>query len=100
VLGERCALSLQSGATIGIGCLLGDEVVLIDFEPLASDPESAIRNLGLRKSPITIGDSTRIGPSAAILLGASIPSGAVVGAHENVTALEINALSCPTPDAQ
>jgi hypothetical protein len=85
VLGERCALSLQTGATIGAGCVLGDEVVLIDFEPIATDPEHPLREQGLNAAPITVGDAARIGPSAALLLGARVRPGGTVGAHENVS---------------
>lgn len=85
VLGERCAVSLQAGATIGARCVLGDEVVLTDFEPVADDPETPLREVALDAAPITVGDGARIGPSAALLLGARVPPGGTVGAHANVS---------------
>lgn len=86
VLGERCALTVHSSATIGSGCVLGDEVVLLDVAPVATDPERPVREQGTTATPIAIGDGARIGPSAVLLAGAAIPAGASVGAHATVPA--------------
>lgn len=85
VLGERCALTVHSGAAIGSGCVLGDEVVLIDVEPVAADPERPVREQGVTALPIAVGDGARIGPSAVLLGGARIAAGARVGAHATVS---------------
>jgi acetyltransferase-like isoleucine patch superfamily enzyme len=85
ILGERCALTIHASATIGDACVLADEVVLIDAEPIATDPERPLRTQGLTTSPITIGPTARIGPSAALLAGTTIPAGGTVGAHATVS---------------
>ncbi|HWH94720.1 MAG TPA: hypothetical protein VNT03_12735 [Baekduia sp.] len=80
-LGDRCAITAHAGVVIGARCLLADDVVLIDAEPRTGDVERPLREQGLAAVPITVGDAARIGPSAAILRGANVPSGATVGAH-------------------
>jgi acetyltransferase-like isoleucine patch superfamily enzyme len=84
-LGERCAIAAQERVTIGTGCLLGDEVVLVDAEPCTGDVERPVRAQGLHTAPVTVGDDVRIGPSAALLAGATVTSGSAVGAHTTVT---------------
>jgi acetyltransferase-like isoleucine patch superfamily enzyme len=85
VLGERCALTVHAAATIGPGALLGDEVVLIDAAPITADAERPVRAQGLTAAPIAIGARARVGPSAALLGGATVPEGGTVGAHRTVS---------------
>jgi acetyltransferase-like isoleucine patch superfamily enzyme len=85
ILGERCALTIHTTATLGTHCLLGDEVTLIDLDPISTDPERPTREQGTTASPITVGDGARIGPSAVLLSGTSIPAGTTIGAHATVS---------------
>lgn len=85
VLGERCALTIHAGATIGAGCVLADEVVLIDAAPITTDPDLPIRTQGLTTAPITIGPTAHIGPSSTLLPGAEVAAGTRIGAHQNVS---------------
>ena len=80
-LGARCAVTAQRAVTIGDRCLVADEVVVIDAEPRTADVERPVREQGLAARPIVIGDGVRVGPSAAILAGTTIPGGAVIGAR-------------------
>jgi acetyltransferase-like isoleucine patch superfamily enzyme len=84
-LGERCAITASERVAIGERCLLGDEVVLVDAEPRIADVERPVREQGLRSAPVTVGDDVRIGPSAALLAGARVEDGALIGAHATVT---------------
>jgi acetyltransferase-like isoleucine patch superfamily enzyme len=78
VLGERCRLIAHESITIGRNALLGDGVVLTDFEPGPLDPERPTRSQTLRTKPIAIGDGARIGHGTCLLPGARVKPGAAV----------------------
>ena len=78
VLGERCRLVAHEGITIGRNALLGDGVVLTDFEPDPADPERPTRKQALKAKPITVGDGARIGHGACLLPGARVKPGGSV----------------------
>jgi acetyltransferase-like isoleucine patch superfamily enzyme len=82
-LGDRCVVTARESVAIGARCVLGDEVVLVDIGPpaVADDVERPLREQGLRAAPVIVGDGVRIGPSAALMAGVTIPDGASVGAH-------------------
>jgi acetyltransferase-like isoleucine patch superfamily enzyme len=77
-LGERATIVAHAGVTIGARCILGEQVVLVDFNHVIDDVELPIRLQGLQAAPVTIGDDARIG------LGASILPGVTVGARAQV----------------
>jgi acetyltransferase-like isoleucine patch superfamily enzyme len=85
-LGSRCAVTARGRIAVGAGCLLADEVVLIDAGPVFADSERPIREQGLTTSPISVGDGARLGPSVALLAGATVPEGGHIGAHAVVPA--------------
>lgn len=80
-LGARCALVCHHEVDIGPGCLLGDEVVLGDFDHRFDDVERPVREQGVRVAPVVLGEGVRIGPGAAVLPGVTIGPGAIVGSH-------------------
>jgi acetyltransferase-like isoleucine patch superfamily enzyme len=84
-LGERCVITALREVTIGERCVLADEVVLIDADPIDHDVERPIREQGLQALPVAVGDGARIGPSAALLRGARVAPGARIGAHAVVS---------------
>jgi carbonic anhydrase/acetyltransferase-like protein (isoleucine patch superfamily) len=84
-LGEKCVITAHERVTIGAGCVLADEVVLLDGDPRVDDVERPVREQGLSTSPIAIAAHVRIGPGAAILRGVTIGAGAAIGAHAVVT---------------
>ena len=81
VLGERCRLVAHEGITIGRRALLGDGVVLTDFEPQPTDSEAPTRKQSLSTKPIRVGDGARIGHGACLLPGAEVKVGAAVAPH-------------------
>jgi UDP-3-O-[3-hydroxymyristoyl] glucosamine N-acyltransferase len=80
-LGERCVITAHERVAVGARCLLADEVVLADADHDFDDVERPIREQGVTAAAVHVGDDVRIGPSAAILRGVTVGSGAQVGAH-------------------
>ncbi len=85
VLGDRCTIAARTGVLIGEQCVLGDEVVITDFDQRCDDVEVPIRLQGLVSSPVRIDAGAVLGPRAAILRGVHVGAGARVGAHSVVT---------------
>ncbi len=85
VLGDRCAIAARTGVLIGERCVLGDEVVITDFDQRFDDVETPIRVQELVSDPVRIGAGAVLGPRAAILRGVRVGAGARVGAHSVVT---------------
>ncbi|MGO8905634.1 MAG: acyltransferase [Solirubrobacteraceae bacterium] len=85
VLGDRCAIAARTGVFIGERCVLGDEVVITDFDQRFDDVEIPIRGQELVSSPVRIEAGAVLGPRAAILRGVRVGAGSRVGAHSVVT---------------
>ena len=85
VLGDRCAIAARTGVLIGERCVLGDEVVITDFDQRFDDVETPIRVQELVSDPVQIEAGAVLGPRAAILRGVRVGAGARVGAHSVVT---------------
>ena len=84
-LGERCVIAAHERVEIGAGCVLGDNVTVMDFEPVAEDPERPIREQGLVTAPVSIGDGAVLDRGAAVLAGARVGAGTRVTAHAVAT---------------
>jgi acetyltransferase-like isoleucine patch superfamily enzyme len=80
-VGERCTLAATAGIEIGSGCSIGDYVLLTDSDPSFDDVETPVRLQPLRTAPIRVGDGARIGAHAAVLAGAQVADGAVIGSY-------------------
>ena len=78
VLGERCALVALTRVEIGRNCLIGDGVVLTDFEPGTADVERPTREQSPATGPIHVGDGARLGHGACLLRGVRVAPGAQV----------------------
>lgn len=85
VLGDRCAVVARAGVAIGERCVLGDEVVVVDFDHHFGDSETPIRLQGLRAAAVHIDAGAVLGPRVAVLRGVRIGAGARVGSHSVVT---------------
>jgi acetyltransferase-like isoleucine patch superfamily enzyme len=84
-LGERSVLVALAGIDVGAGCVVGEWALVSDAEPTFADPERPVRLQPLRRAPVRLGDRARIGPHAAVLAGATVRPGAVVGAYAVLT---------------
>lgn len=81
VLGERCVVLAHAGVEVGAHAILGDDVVLVDFQHRFDDAERPVREQPLDAAPITIGERAHIGHRAVIERGVSIAAGARVPAQ-------------------
>lgn len=84
-LGERCVLVAHAGIAVASGAVLGDRVMIADFDPGTDDVERPVRLQPITTAPVSVGAGSRIGHGASLLRGVTIDAGAVVGAHAVVT---------------
>jgi acetyltransferase-like isoleucine patch superfamily enzyme len=84
-VGARALLVALAGIDVGAGCVVGEWAMIADHEPTYEDPERPTRLQSLRAEPVRLGDGARIGAHAALLAGATIAPGEVVGSYETRT---------------
>jgi acetyltransferase-like isoleucine patch superfamily enzyme len=75
-LGRRCVLAARERITVGEHCLLGDEVVLMDFDHASADAERPVREQGLVTAPVAIGDGAVLDDTVVVLHGTTVGAGA------------------------
>ena len=80
-IGARALLVALAGIEIGAGCTIGEWSVIADHEPTYEDPERPTRLQPLHAEPVRVGDGARIGAHAALLAGATVTPGEVVGSY-------------------
>jgi acetyltransferase-like isoleucine patch superfamily enzyme len=80
-VGSRALLVALAGIDVGAGCVVGEWAMIADHEPTYEDPERPTRLQPLRTAPVTLGDGARIGAHAALLAGAVVAPGEVVGSY-------------------
>ena len=85
VLGQECTISAYRHVSIGRECLIADRAMMIDFDHAAGDVERPVREQGIYKREVRIGDNVWIGYGAVILCGVTIGDNAIVGAAAVVT---------------
>ena len=85
VLGQECTISAYQHVSIGRECLIADRAMMIDFDHAASDVERPVREQGVYKRDVRIGNNVWIGYGAVILCGVTIGDNAIVGASAVVT---------------
>jgi acetyltransferase-like isoleucine patch superfamily enzyme len=84
-LGERCVVAAHERVEIGASCRLADEVVLVDFDHVAADPERPVREQGLVTAPVRVGAGAVLDRGACLLRGVTVGAGARVLTHAVVT---------------
>jgi acetyltransferase-like isoleucine patch superfamily enzyme len=82
LLGARSLLVALEGIDVGAGSLVGEWAVIADHEPTYEDPERPTRLQPMRTAAVRLGDRARIGAHAALLAGATVAPGEVVGSYE------------------
>ncbi|HEY1179950.1 MAG TPA: acyltransferase [Phytomonospora sp.] len=85
VLAARVTVNAYLDVRIGRACLLADEVYVIDFDHRVAELTRPIKDQGIVKSPIEIGDDCWLGTKTVVTRGVHIGPGAVVGAGAVVT---------------
>ncbi len=80
VFGQRCTVNTWLDIEIGDACLFADDVYLCDFDHVTERLDVPIKDQGIVKSPIRIGDDVWLGTKAAVTRGTRLGHGSVVGA--------------------
>lgn len=81
VLGRENTLNCYLDLEIGTRCIVADWVYMGDFDHRTDDVHVPIKDQGIVKSPVRIGDDVWVGVKASVLRGADIGPGSVVAAH-------------------
>jgi acetyltransferase-like isoleucine patch superfamily enzyme len=81
VLGQECTISAFQHVSIGRECIVADRVMLIDFDHGVVEVERPIREQGIYKRDVRVGNNVWIGYGAAFLRGVTVGDNAVVGTY-------------------
>lgn len=84
VLGERCTINTWLDIEIGDACLIADDVYLCDFDHVTDRLDIPIKDQGIVKSPVRIGDDVWLGTDVVVTRGTRVGPGSVVGASSVV----------------
>jgi acetyltransferase-like isoleucine patch superfamily enzyme len=85
VLGQECTISAFQHVSIGRECVIADRVMMIDFDHGVVEVERPIRQQGIYKRDVHIGNNVWIGYGACILRGVTVGDNAVIGTSAVVT---------------
>jgi acetyltransferase-like isoleucine patch superfamily enzyme len=85
VMGQDCTISAYQHVSIGRECVIADRVMLIDFDHGMVEVERPIRQQGIYKRDVRIGNNVWIGYGACILRGVTVGDNAVIGTNAVVT---------------
>jgi acetyltransferase-like isoleucine patch superfamily enzyme len=66
--------------------VIGDWAMVTDAEPGIADVETPVRAQPVGVRPVRIGEGARIGAHAALLAGAQVDAGGVVGSYAVLSA--------------
>lgn len=81
VLGRENTLNCYLDLDIGPRCLVADWVYMCDFDHRTDDVHTPIKDQGIVKSPVRIGQDVWVGVKASVLRGAQVGRGSVLAAH-------------------
>jgi acetyltransferase-like isoleucine patch superfamily enzyme len=84
-ISARAYLAGQGGITIGNDVIMGPNVQIFSENHNFSDPSKTIKEQGVDKQAVTIGNNCWIGAQAIILAGVNIGNGCVIAAGSVVT---------------
>jgi acetyltransferase-like isoleucine patch superfamily enzyme len=85
VLGQECTISSFQHVSIGRECIVADRVMLIDFDHGVVEVERPIREQGIYKREVRVGNNVWMGYGACVLRGVTIGDNAIVGTSTVVT---------------
>jgi acetyltransferase-like isoleucine patch superfamily enzyme len=86
VFGQECTISAFQHVSIGRECIVADRVMVIDFDHGMVEVERPIREQGIYKRDVNIGNNVWIGYGACLLRGVQIGHNSVIGTSSVVTA--------------
>jgi acetyltransferase-like isoleucine patch superfamily enzyme len=81
VLGQECTISAFQHVSIGRECIVADRVMLIDFDHGVVEVERPVREQGIYKRNVRIGNNVWIGYGASFLRGVTVGDNAVIGTY-------------------
>ena len=85
VLGQECTISAYQSVRIGEQCVIADRAMFIDFDHGVVEVERPIREQGIYKRDVRIGNNVWIGYNACFLRGVTVGDNSVVGTNSVVT---------------
>jgi len=85
VLGQECTISAFQHISIGRECVIADRVMLIDFDHGSAEVERPVRQQGIYKRDVRVGNNVWIGYGVCILRGVTVGDNAVIGTSAVVT---------------
>ena len=85
VLGQECTISSFQHVAIGRECIVADRVMLIDFDHGVVEVERPIREQGIYKRDVRVGNNVWIGYGACFLRGVTVGDNCIVGTSTVVT---------------
>ncbi|WP_020498209.1 acyltransferase [Sciscionella marina] len=81
VFGKDNTVNCYLDVEIGAASIVADWVYLCDFDHVTSDVHVPIKDQGIVKSPVRIGEDTWVGVKVSVLRGSRIGKGSVLGSH-------------------
>jgi acetyltransferase-like isoleucine patch superfamily enzyme len=98
VMGQECTISAFQHVSIGRECIVADRVMLIDFDHGVVEVDRPIREQGIYKRDVRVGNNVWIGYGACILRGVTVGDNAIIGTSAVVTSdLPANAVGAGIP---
>lgn len=80
VFGRRCTINAWLDVEIGDASLFADDVYVCDFDHVTDRLDVAIKDQGIVKSPVRIGDDVWLGTKVVVTRGTRVGHGCAVGA--------------------
>ncbi|MCH9718275.1 MAG: acyltransferase [Actinomycetia bacterium] len=81
VFGRDNTINCYLDIEVGGSCIVADWVYICDFDHVTSDIHLPIKDQGLTKTPVRIGEDVWIGAKATVLRGTNVGHGSVIAAH-------------------
>jgi acetyltransferase-like isoleucine patch superfamily enzyme len=85
VMGQECTISAYQHVSIGRECIVADRVMLIDFDHGVVETERPIRDQGIYKRDVRVGNNVWIGYGACLLRGVTVGDNAIIGTSSVIT---------------
>ena len=84
VLGRENTLNCYLDLHVGAQCIVADWVYVCDFDHRFDEVGMPIKDQGIVKTPVRIGDDVWLGVKSSVLRGTDVGQGTVVAAHSVV----------------